>query len=85
MQLEIPVETVRFVAEKACEKGNRVILNPAPACWLSDSLFKCVYLLTPNEIEAGLLTGIEVFDEDSAREADSPRLQLSGISRANLL
>jgi ribokinase len=69
MQLEIPVETVKFVAEKACEKGNRVILNPAPACWLSDSLFRCVYLLTPNEIEAGLLTGIEVFDEDSAREA----------------
>ncbi len=69
MQLEIPVETVKYVSEKACAKGARVILNPAPACWLSDSLFKCLYLITPNETEAGLLTGFEVFDEGSAREA----------------
>ncbi|HEX2970053.1 MAG TPA: ribokinase [Bacteroidales bacterium] len=69
MQLEIPVETVKYAAEKACALGARVILNPAPACWLSDSLFKCLYLVTPNETEAGLLTGSEVFDEASAREA----------------
>ncbi|HEX2921800.1 MAG TPA: ribokinase [Bacteroidales bacterium] len=69
MQLEIPIETVKYVAEKAYKNGNRVILNPAPACWLSDSLYKWVYLITPNEKEAGILTGVEVFDEDSAREA----------------
>jgi len=69
MQLEIPVETVRYVAEKAYAKGARVILNPAPACWLSDSLFKCLYLITPNETEAGILTGFSVFDADSAKEA----------------
>jgi ribokinase len=69
MQLEIPLETVRYVAEKACRMGNRVILNPAPACWLPDSLYKCIYLITPNETEAGLLTGIEVFDKASAEEA----------------
>lgn len=69
MQLEIPLDTVRYVAEKASRRGNRVILNPAPACWLSDSLYKCLYLITPNETEAGLLTGIEVFDASSAEEA----------------
>lgn len=69
MQLEIPVETVKYVAERAHRNGNRVILNPAPACWLSDSLYKWIYLITPNETEAGLLTGIEVFDEFSAKEA----------------
>jgi ribokinase len=69
MQLEIPLETVRYAAEKACRMGNRVILNPAPACWLSDSLYKCIYLITPNETEAGILTGIEVFDAASAEEA----------------
>lgn len=69
MQLEIPVETVKYVAERAYRNGNRVILNPAPACWLSDSLYKWIYLITPNETEAGLLTGIEVFDEFSAKEA----------------
>lgn len=69
MQLEIPVETVKFAAEKACARGIRVILNPAPACWLSDSLFRCLYLVTPNETEAGILTGSSVFDENSAKEA----------------
>jgi ribokinase len=31
LQLEIPVSTVEFVAQKVFERGNRVILNPAPA------------------------------------------------------
>lgn len=69
MQLEIPMTTVRYVAERAYRKGNRVILNPAPACWLSESLFKCLYMVTPNETEAGILTGIKVFDSGSAEEA----------------
>jgi ribokinase len=69
MQLEIPVETVKYVAEKAFKNGNRVILNPAPACWLSDSLYRCIHVLTPNETEAELLTGIQVFDTSSARLA----------------
>jgi ribokinase len=69
MQLEIPVETVKYVAEKAFKNGNRVILNPAPACWLSDSLYRCIHVLTPNETEAELLTGIQVFDTSSARMA----------------
>jgi ribokinase len=69
MQLEIPVETVKYVAEKAFNNGNKVILNPAPACWLSDSLYRCIHVLTPNETEAELLTGIQVYDTSSARMA----------------
>lgn len=78
MQLEIPVDTVKYAAEKASAKGNRVILNPAPACWLSDNLFKCIYLITPNETEAGILTGIEVFDPTSARQA-AEKLREKGV------
>jgi ribokinase len=69
MQLEIPVSTVEFVAEKAAGKGNRVILNPAPARKLSDELLKCLYLITPNENEAENLTGIKVTDVVSAELA----------------
>jgi ribokinase len=69
MQLEIPVSTVEFVAEKAFAKGNRVILNPAPARQLSDELLKCLYLITPNETEAELLTGIRVNDVSTAGKA----------------
>ena len=61
MQLEIPLSTVEFVAEKR-HNGNRVILNPAPAKQLSDELLKCLYLITPNETEAEILTGIKVHD-----------------------
>jgi ribokinase len=69
MQLEIPVSTVEFVAEKGAEKGNRVILNPAPARHLPDELLKCLYLITPNETEAELLTGIKVIDPLTAEKA----------------
>jgi ribokinase len=69
MQLEIPVETVAFAAKKASANGNRVILNPAPACLLPDDLFRNLYLITPNETEAYILTGIEVNDTASAEAA----------------
>jgi ribokinase len=69
MQLEIPADTVVFVAEKAAGKGNRVILNPAPARHLSDDLLGYLYMITPNETEAELLTGIKVYDLLSAEQA----------------
>lgn len=69
MQLEIPVETVKYVAEIAFKAGIKVILNPAPAIVLPDDLFRKVYLLTPNETEAELFTGVKIFDQESARQA----------------
>lgn len=69
MQLEIPVETVEYVAKLAAEKNVRVVLNPAPAFPLSDSLLKNISILTPNETEAEILTGIKVTDIVSAKEA----------------
>jgi len=69
MQLEIPLATVEFVSEKAFEKGNRVILNPAPARKLPDNILQCLYLITPNENEAENLTGIKVTDTASAEKA----------------
>jgi len=69
MQLEIPLATVEYVALKASARGNRVILNPAPAAKLSDDLLKCLFLITPNESEAELLTGIKVNDMASAGKA----------------
>ena len=69
LQLEIPVSTVEFVAQKVFERGNRVILNPAPAKQLSDDLLTCLYLITPNENETELLTGIKVTDASSAEKA----------------
>jgi len=69
MQLEIPLETVNVAAKIANETDVKVILNPAPAQPLDDSLFQNLTILTPNESEAELLTGISVTDEKSAEQA----------------
>ena len=69
MQLEIPVETVEYVAEMATKKGIKVILNPAPARALSNNLLKNVYIIIPNKNEAEILSGIKVSDIESAKQA----------------
>lgn len=69
MQLEIPVPTVEYIARIATRKQKKVILNPAPAAELSVELLQNLYLITPNETEAELLTGIKVTDEQSALKA----------------
>jgi ribokinase len=69
MQLEIPIETVEYVAEIANNKGIKVILNPAPARALSDKLLKCLYIIIPNKSEAEILSGIKVTDYETARQA----------------
>ena len=69
MQLEIPMETVEYVANIAHSKGKTVILNPAPAQQLTKSLLQCVSILTPNETEASMISGITVTDTASACEA----------------
>jgi len=65
-QLEIPLETVEHVAKKAAEYKVPLILNPAPAQPLPAGLLKNTYILTPNQKEAGMLTGIAVTDNESA-------------------
>ena len=69
MQLEVPLDTVCFAAEIAFKAGKKVILNPAPAQSLPDKLLKMLYLITPNETEAELLTGVPVTDASSAETA----------------
>ncbi|MBO5226374.1 MAG: ribokinase [Parabacteroides sp.] len=69
LQLEIPMETVEYVAKIASEKGKKVILNPAPAQPLSAELLSHLYLITPNETEAEMISGVKITDEASANEA----------------
>jgi ribokinase len=71
MQLEIPIPTVEHIARIAAQKQKKVVLNPAPADSLTDELLRNLYIITPNETEAELLTGIKVTDENSALEAAS--------------
>ncbi|MFC1540916.1 ribokinase [Candidatus Latescibacterota bacterium] len=69
MQLEIPITTVKAAVDIAAESGTKVILNPAPAQPLSDEILRNVSIITPNETEAELLTGVKVADEQGAEKA----------------
>ncbi len=71
VQLETPLETVHQAVSIASAGGVKVILNPAPAQKLSDDLLGKISILTPNESEAQLLTGIKVDSaEDASKAAD---------------
>jgi len=69
VQLEIPMTTVNYVVQFASAKGVRVILNPAPANSLSAEVLQCIYILTPNKMEASMISGLEVTDLESAKKA----------------
>ncbi|MBN2910584.1 ribokinase [Polycladomyces sp. WAk] len=57
LQLEIPLDTVIYVAD-LCKKSNvPVILNPAPAKLLPSDLIEKVTYLTPNEHECRAILG----------------------------
>lgn len=69
MQLETPLDTIRYAASIAAAKNKTVILNPAPACNLPDDLYQHISIITPNEHEAGMLTGTTVRNTDDAKKA----------------
>ena len=74
----IEVASTSTAAQLAAEVGLRVILNPAPARSLPDELFKHISILTPNETETELLTGIKVNTTTDAAEA-AGRLMARGV------
>ena len=65
VQLESPIETIQKAIEIAHKKGVIVILNPAPVRPLEQDLLKEIDIITPNKVEAEMLTGIKVTDEAS--------------------
>src|SRR5712671_2270916 len=56
-QLEIPLESVEYLATIAIRERIPLVLDPAPARPLPASLLSCVDWLTPNETEACFLLG----------------------------
>ena len=70
-QLEVNLTTIELFLKLGRQYGIRTVLNPAPVPpeGLSDDLLSYVDLLTPNETEMKLLTGIEVKDELSFKVA----------------
>jgi len=55
IQLEIPLDTLYFVAELCRELSIRLILNPAPAAELDFAQLQNTWMIVPNESELELL------------------------------
>jgi ribokinase len=68
-QLELPVPLVEYGLKTARALGVPTVLNPAPACDLSDSIFELCDYITPNESEAAALTGDPVLSLEDAERA----------------
>lgn len=68
-QLETNIDAVEKVIDIAFKNGIKVILNPAPVQPIKDELLKKIYIITPNEVEAGILSGIKINNIDDAYKA----------------
>ncbi len=69
VQLETPMETVEVLADICQQNRTKLILNPAPAKPLSKLLLNNIYIITPNETETEVITGINVSDDFSLQDA----------------
>ncbi|MDN3205037.1 ribokinase [Algoriphagus sediminis] len=79
IQLEIPMDIVEYLVEKCESHGKKVVLNPAPAANLSSDCLSKLEIITPNEIETEILTGIKIQDVESAKAA-AEKLRAHGVS-----
>lgn len=69
LQCEVPMEANKRAAEIANKNDTLVILNPAPACEIPDAILSLTDLLTPNESETEILTGMPTHSNEQAIEA----------------
>ena len=77
LQLEVPIAASQRAAEIAAAAGTTVLLNPAPAAPLPAEFVALADIITPNEIEAGMITGVAVAGGDGP-EAAATALQRAG-------
>lgn len=68
-QLEIPIDTVRYILKKGKELGKITVLNPAPAMNLDLEIIKNSDYIIPNETELEILTGIKTDTESGVEKA----------------
>ena len=80
-QLQVNSDAVGHAMCLARECGCKVILNPAPACEIPDSMFALADYVTPNETETEFFTGIrcEGMELDRWREAAAMAMHDRGV------
>ncbi len=66
-QLETNMSAIESIVDIAHKNGVKVILNTAPIQPITDDLLSKVDMVTPNEVEAEILTGIKIETEEDMR------------------
>jgi ribokinase len=73
-QLEVPLETVLWTLQTACQHGAMTVLNPAPAQPLPHAIWPLIDYLTPNEIEAAQASGMPPVTLENAADVSQELL-----------
>jgi ribokinase len=80
LQNETPVEAAHAAIQVARTAGALVICDPAPAAGYDPVLIAAADIITPNETEAAMLTGLAVTDRASALAAARLLVELGARS-----
>jgi ribokinase len=84
-QLEIPLETVEYLARVCARENVPLILDPAPAMDLPMGIFKDIAWFTPNQTEAAFYLGKRHTESNPQAPAEMARILLSNGCRGVVL
>jgi ribokinase len=80
-QLEIPLETIEYLARICARENVPLILDPAPARDLPPGIFKDIAWFTPNQTEAAFYLGNRPPESNPKAPADMAKMFLSNGCR----
>ena len=69
VQHELPMEVTVAAAKRAKQSGVTVVWDPAPAEEIPTDAYPAIDVITPNQVEAQALTGVDVSDVPTATRA----------------
>ena len=84
-QLEIPLETIEYLARICAKENVPLILDPAPARDLSPEIFKEIAWFTPNQTEAAFYLGNKYAESSPPSPAETAQMFLSNGCRGVVL
>ncbi|MBL0848244.1 ribokinase [Mammaliicoccus fleurettii] len=69
LQLETNKKAIQKALEIANQKNIKIVLDPAPADGYHEEFLEFAHIVTPNQQEAELISGVKVKDKESAEVA----------------
>jgi ribokinase len=84
-QLEIPLETIEYLARICAKENVPLILDPAPARDLPQGIFKDIAWFTPNQSEAAFYLGNKYVESSRPAPAETAQMLLSNGCRGVVL